>query len=302
MTNVLVFGAHGQLARALASASWPRSWRPRFIDRATCDLTDFAAVRRLILSTNPDLIVNAAAYTAVDQAESEPDLAWAVNALAPAAMAEAAACVGAALLHVSSDYVFSGSLGPPWVEEDETRPLNVYGATKVASEQAVRAALPRHLIVRTAWVFDSTGRNFVTTMLRLGRSSSKLSIVNDQFGRPTAAEDLARALVHMAYAAIATDSGWGTYHVTNSGPTVMWAGFADAIFRAAASWYVWRPEIAPIRGCDYLSAARRPANSVLNIAKAERTFGLTLRPWDEALRATLARPLPGHGARPAHAA
>ncbi len=302
MTSVLVFGAHGQLARALAACLWPRPWRLRFIDRTACDLTDFAAVRQTILGAKPDVILNAAAYTAVDQAESEPDIAWAVNALAPAAMAEAAACVGAALLHVSSDYVFSGSLGPAWAEEDETRPLNVYGATKVASEQAVRAALPRHLIVRTAWVFDQTGRNFVTTMLRLGRGSSKLSVVNDQFGRPTAAGDLARALVHMVHAAVTMDSGWGTYHVTNSGPTVMWAGFADAIFQAASPWYGRQPEIAPMRACDYLSAARRPTNSVLNTAKAQHTFGLTLRPWEDALRAALAQPLPGYCIARAHAA
>lgn len=302
MTSVLVFGAYGQLARALTTCPWPRTWRTRFLDRAACDLTDFAAVRRAILDTGPDLIINAAAFTAVDQAESQPDVAWAVNALAPAAMAEAAARIGAALVQVSSDYVFSGSLGPAWVEDDEPRPLNVYGATKAASERAVRAALARHLIVRTAWVFDTGGRNFVTTILRLGRTRPWLSIVNDQFGRPTAAPDLANALVRMAQAAMATEGGWGTYHVTNGGRPVMWAGFAEAIFQATAPWYGAPPPILPVRASEYPTAALRPANSVLNTGKAEHTFGLALRPWDEALRAMLGRPLPGYASARADAA
>lgn len=302
MTSVLIFGAHGQLGRALSASRWPQGWRTRFLDRAACDLTDFAAIRRSILSTRPDLIVNAAAFTAVDQAESEPDVAWAINAFAPAAMAEAAARVGAALVQVSSDYVFNGSLGPAWREEDEPRPLNVYGATKVASERAVRAALARHLIVRTAWVFDQSGRNFVTTMLRLARSRPKLSIVNDQFGRPTAAGDLAHGLILMAEAAMAADDGWGTYHVTNSGPPVMWAGFAEAIFRAAGPWYGPPPQIQPVRAGEYPTAARRPANSVLDTAKAEQVFGLELRPWEAALRGMLARPLPAFARARARAA
>jgi len=295
MTQVLVFGAFGQLGRALASCPWPRGWHARFLDRGACDLTDFAAVRATIQRDRPDLIVNAAAYTAVDQAESQPDLAWAVNALAPAAMAEAALQGGAALVQVSSDYVFSGSLGPAWHEEDEPRPLNVYGATKLAGERAVRAALPRHLIVRTAWVFDGAGQNFVTAMLRLGLTRTQLPVVNDQYGRPTAAGDLARALVHMSQAAMAADGGWGTYHVTNSGATVMWADFARTIFRTARPWYGDGPDILPIRASEYPTAAQRPANSVLDTRKAEQVFGLTLRPWEDALRATLAWPLPGYG-------
>ncbi|MCA8929012.1 MAG: dTDP-4-dehydrorhamnose reductase [Alphaproteobacteria bacterium] len=292
MTRVLIFGAQGQLARALAHSPWPRGWRTRYLDRSRCDLTDFAAVRDAILEGAPALIVNAAAHTAVDRAESQPDIAWAVNALAPAAMAEAARQVGAALVQVSTDYVFSGSLGPAWTEADEPRPLNVYGATKAASEEAVRAALPRHLILRTAWLFDRSGRNFVTTMLRLGRMQDRLSVVNDQYGRPTAAGDLAQALVHMAHAAMSADSGWGTYHLTNGGPAVMRADFARSIFAAAAPWYGAPPEIVPVRSNAFPAAAQRPANAVLDTARAEQVFGLAPRPWSDALGATLAQPLP----------
>ncbi len=292
MTNVLVFGAQGQLGRALRSSAWPRGWEARFLNRHDCDLTDFSAVRAAILQEKPDLIINAAAYTAVDLAESEPDVAWAVNALAPAAMAEAAALVGAALVQVSTDYVFSGSLGPAWTEDDAIRPVNTYGKTKVASELAVSAALPRHLIVRTAWLFDPFARNFVTTMLRQGLTHREIAVVNDQYGRPTAAIDLARAILRAAKSALVADDYWGIYHLTNSGPPVMRAAFAEAIFQAANLWFGRTPAIKPVSSQKVPSAARRPANSVLDISKFERTFSIKLPSWQDALQASLARPAP----------
>jgi dTDP-4-dehydrorhamnose reductase len=258
MTNVMVFGAQGQLGRALRTTAWPQGWEASFLSRGDCDLTDFSTIRAAILLAKPDLIINAAAYTGVDLAESEPDIAWATNAMAPAAMAEAAALVGSALVHVSTDYVFSGSVGPAWVEDDATRPLNTYGKTKVASELAVCAALPRHLIVRTAWLFDPFARNFVTTMLRQGLTHSELTVVNDQYGRPTASIDLARGILRMAKRALTADDHWGIYHLTNSGPPVMRAAFAEAIFQAATPWYGRTPAITPVSSKDYPNAARRP--------------------------------------------
>jgi dTDP-4-dehydrorhamnose reductase len=298
MTKVLIFGAQGQLGRALKANAWPRGWVPTFVHRGQCDLNDFAAIRAVIWGHKPDLIINAAAYTAVDKAESEPDVAWAVNTLAPAAMAEAAAAIGTALVQVSSDYVFSGSLGPAWTEDDITRPLNIYGKTKVACELAIRAALPRHLIVRTAWLYDPSAENFVVAMLRQGLSSARVSVVNDQFGRPTAASNLAWGIIRAAKVALAADDHWGTYHLTNDGPAVMRTGFAEAIFKAAAGWYGRIPAIEPISSSDYPSAALRPANSVLDTTKAKAALGVSLPSWEDTLRLSLAQPAPGLNARP----
>jgi dTDP-4-dehydrorhamnose reductase len=294
MTKVMIFGAKGQLGRALSDNAWPRGWSIMLLDRQDCDLTGFSSVVDVIREAKPDLLINAAAYTAVDRAESEPDLAWAVNTLAPAAMAEAANKVGAALVQISSDYVFSGSLGPAWTETDDTLPLNTYGRTKLAGEMAVRAAVPRHLIIRTSWLYDSSAQNFVIAMLRQGLTRTKLTVVNDQFGRPTSAAGLAWAIVRAAKMALEADDHWGTYHMTNSGAPVMRAAFAKAIFAAASNWYEnSMPVIEPIPSKAYPSAALRPANSVLDTSKAETVFGIALPPWQDALRVSLSRPISG---------
>jgi dTDP-4-dehydrorhamnose reductase len=256
--SVLVVGKTGQLARHLqlllpAATFW---------DRGQADLAHPERLQAQIESFSPSVIVNAAAHTAVDKAESERDLAWRVNAESPAAMARAAASCNASLVHVSTDYVFDGSSERAYVESDPVSPQNVYGATKLGGELAVRALAPRHWILRTSWVFSEYGNNFVKTMVRLGRDRSELKVVNDQRGRPTYAGDLARLITVLATnpGSVAT----GTYHAGGN-PAVTWCDFAAAIFsRAHARGLIAKqPALSGIPTSQYPTPARRPRNSVL---------------------------------------
>lgn len=281
--RVLVIGATGQLGTELQRVTWPAGWEAVAVDRATLDLRDPAAIAATVAGQPWAAVINAAAYTAVDRAESDVVTAFQVNALAPAALA--AACVAASLplVHVSTDYVFAGDKDGAWEVDDPVAPLGVYGASKLGGELAVRTSGARHAIVRTAWVVSAHGSNFVKTMLRLGATRDTLTVVDDQRGSPTAAADLAGALAMVAVR-LATDPGspTGTFHFANRG-AVTWAGFAAAIFREAARRGAPGATVIPIRTADYPTAARRPANSLLSTAVIERAFGITPRTWDVAL-------------------
>jgi dTDP-4-dehydrorhamnose reductase len=279
MKRILVIGRAGQLATALTEASWPADIAVAARGRDRIDLAQPAATREAVVAEKPDLVINAAAYTAVDKAESEPELAFTVNRDGPAALAEACQAIGAPLMHVSTDYVFDGSKRGAYVEEDPVNPASVYGASKEAGESAIRARLPAHVIIRSSWIYAPMGQNFVRTMLRLGRERPELRVVDDQIGSPTAAEELARAVQGAAGALLAGGSDYGTFHFAGSGST-SWFGLAQAIFELAEGP---RPRLIPIPTSGYPTPARRPANSVLDSSRFARLYGVTARPWRDSL-------------------
>jgi dTDP-4-dehydrorhamnose reductase len=280
--RILIVGKTGQVGRELAGAAWPNDCEVIQLGRAECDLTDCAAVRRAVADRHPDFVVNAAAYTAVDRAESEPELAEKVNCAAPAAMAEASDAVHACLIHLSTDYVFDGSKLGPYLEDDQIAPLSVYGRTKAAGEMAVRRGVARHVILRTSWVFAARGSNFVRTMLRLSAERTELRVVNDQFGAPTAACDIARAIVAAVCALSCGRGVWGTYHFTSADPTT-WYGFARAIFDLANR----DTKLVPIATAAYKTPADRPSNSVLDCRRIARDYGIAQPSWRLALAEVL---------------
>jgi dTDP-4-dehydrorhamnose reductase len=289
---ILVIGAEGQLARALArlqtAAGHPIACR----GRPEADINDADALRALLAATAPAAVVNAAAYTAVDAAETSEPAAHALNAHGPAQLARLCSARGIPFVHVSTDYVFDGSARTPYRETDAIAPLGVYGASKAAGEAAIRESCPHHLILRTSWLYDGEGRNFLTTMLRLGAEREALSIVADQRGAPTWTEDLAAAIAAMLENVLtdgATDA-WGTYHATGSGETT-WHGFAAEIFRIAAASGQPTPKLTAITTAEYPTPAARPAYSVLDNAKLAQTFGIRLPEWQDSLARCMARRL-----------
>ncbi|KWN12052.1 dTDP-4-dehydrorhamnose reductase [Burkholderia ubonensis] len=258
------------------------------LDRTALDLARPDMIREVVRTIRPTLIVNPAAYTAVDVAERERDLAMAINAAAPRVLAEAAAQVGASLIHYSTDYVFDGTKADPYVETDATNPLNVYGQSKLAGEQAIAAVGGRHLILRTSWVYGARGRNFLTTMLRLAKERDELKIVADQFGAPTWSETIAALTAHVVAKALASDDvgAWwcrygGLYHMTAAG-AASWHEFATAIFEQARMERV--PTVLPIPATAYPTPASRPVNSRLANDRFVRAFGLAAPQWRDALR------------------
>jgi len=278
MKDLLVFGRTGQVATELARLA-PGA---RFLGRDQADLTDPAACAAAIRASDCAAVLNAAAYTAVDRAESEPDLARAVNAEAPAAMARAAAERGVPFLHLSTDYVFDGSGERPWSETDPTGPLGVYGATKLAGERGIAAAGGQWAVLRTSWVFSAHGANFVRTMLRLGAERDELRVVADQQGGPTPAADIAAAGLTMLDAMRADAARGGLYHFAGA-PDTSWAGFAREIMAQAGL----SCRVTGISTADYPTPARRPANSRLDCAAILRDFGISRPDW----RAGLAKVL-----------
>jgi dTDP-4-dehydrorhamnose reductase len=250
--------------------------------RDALDLADPDALRATVRAVQPTLIVNPAAYTAVDQAEQEPERAQAINGTAPGVLAEEAKRLGIPLIHYSTDYVYSGAGTEPWRETDATDPQNVYGASKLAGEDAIRAVDGDHLILRTSWVYGARGKNFLLTMLRLGQTRDSLSIVADQFGAPTWCETIADLTAHI----VALRPDWrgvrGVYHLANTGET-SWFGFAQAIFAEVARRGGNVPTLHPIPTSAYPLPAKRPANSRLALDKLASTFGLVPPAWDEAL-------------------
>jgi len=254
------------------------------LDSRAMNLTDADAVRNTVREIAPAIIVNSAAHTAVDKAETEQERAYAVNAVAPGVLAEEAARLDALLVHYSTDYVFNGSGNAPWREDDACDPLNVYGASKLAGERAIAASGCRHLIFRTSWVYGARGSNFLLTMRRLMRERPELKIVADQIGAPTWCRDLAEAtaLALSQVSACGFDQ-WGVYHMTNGGET-SWHGFAEAIQALDEFDETCAPShLLPIPSSDYPTPARRPLNSRLNNDRLEQTFGLRLQDWRAAL-------------------
>lgn len=281
--RILQFGSSGQLATELLRQAGAHDVAIAALSRADCDLSEPAAAARQVVEARPDLVVIAAAYTAVDLAETERDLAQAVNADAPGAIAAACSAVGAALVNVSTDYVFDGAGGAPYAEDAATRPLNVYGATKLAGEQAVVAACARALNIRTSWVVSAHGKNFVKTMLRVAAAGNPLKVVDDQSGRPTAAADLAGFILDQAprlVAAAAGDPVFGVVHFANAGE-VTWRGFAQAILAEALGNAA--PEVAATTTAEFGAPAPRPLRATMDTGKLERVFGVTPRPWRTAL-------------------
>jgi dTDP-4-dehydrorhamnose reductase len=290
--RILIIGSAGQLGRELERI-FAGIGPIIAVDRNSADLADPDQTREVVRRAAPDVILNAAAYTAVDRAESETALAHAINALAPRVLAEEAAERNALLVHYSTDYVFDGSKQEPWTETDVPAPLSVYGASKLAGEQAIQNSRARHLIFRTSWVYGPHGKNFLLTMLRLARERDKLSIVDDQIGAPTSSFALARATHAIVTGALAGRFGppkdWcGLYHMTCAG-SVSWFGFARAIFtRAANQLGAKSPELTPIATKDYPTAAARPLNSVLSNEKLRAHFGVELPSWQSALDGVIA--------------
>jgi len=281
--RILQFGTTGQLARELLAQAGDFDVQITALSRAQADFCDPASVAARVSQHPADLVIIAAAYTAVDLAETEWDAAHAVNVLTPAAIATACAAQGAALVNISTDYVFDGAKGSPYLEDDATGPLNAYGATKLAGEQMVLANCPRSLIIRTSWVVSSHGKNFVKTMLRVAQGGGPLRVVDDQFGRPTSARDLARFILGQAdrlASAPAGDPVFGLHHFANSGE-ITWKGFAEGVFDLALG--ADAPAVEAIATADRPAPATRPLRGTLDTGKLQRTFGVTPRPWREAL-------------------
>jgi dTDP-4-dehydrorhamnose reductase len=287
--RVLVFGAGGQVGREVCRAGWPTTFELIPLDRRAADITKATVVSTVIARERPDIVVNLAAYTAVDRAESEPEAAWAVNCAGAAHVAAICGEDGTPLVHLSTDYVFDGCKSEPYHEGDAVNPLNTYGRSKEAGERAVRAAAPRHIILRTAWVYGAYGANFVKTMLRLGADRPVLRVVADQRGCPTAAADIAAALIAIARRIERGATDWGTFHFTAAGST-SWHGFAEEIVDLARALGAWPgeagPRVEPITTDQYPTAARRPMNSVLDCRKIE-ALGITPPPWRSSLPAVL---------------
>ena len=282
---ILVFGGNGQLGRALIRAAAERHVALHALTRAEADIADAAAVAAVLKRSRPDLVVNAAAYTDVDGAESHDAEARRANELGPSVLAATCAAAGIAMVHVSTDYVFDGSKDGAYRESDPIHPINAYGRSKAAGEDAVRRALDRHVILRTAWLYSEFGRNFLKTILQLAQTRDELRIVADQHGSPTSARQLAEAILHIAPRVTAEPRLCGTYHFTADGATT-WHGFADCIVGTAAPITGRHPRVTPIATADYPTPAKRPANSHLDCALFVQTFGLTPRPWREAVQAT----------------
>lgn len=280
--KLMVIGEGGQVGRELVRHHWPSGWYVAAFDRAKLDITHLETVCAAVARERPDIVVNAAAYTAVDRAESDREAAWAANCTGPANLASACRSAGIPLIHISTDYVFDGSKPGPYLEDDPVNPLGVYGASKEAGDRAVREALSEHVILRTAWIYSAHGHNFVRTMLRLAGEHPVLRVVADQTGSPTSATDLAGAIATIAQRLAAGAKAWGTYHFAGAG-AVTWHGFAEAIFEFAAPWRGPPPRVEAITTAEYSTPARRPANSVLDCSGIARAFGITPRPWRTAL-------------------
>lgn len=281
--DILITGAGGQLGTELQRCRWPEGWNVITVDRAALDLTDPTAIAAKMAERDWAAVINAAAYTAVDKAESDVVAAWAVNALAPASFGAACATTGIPLIQVSTDYVFAGDKGDAWQIDDPVAPLGVYGASKLGGELAVRTSGARHAIVRTAWVVSAHGHNFIKTMLRVAESRDTLTVVDDQYGSPTSAADLAQALMTIAVRLVEDEAApTGTYHFSNSG-AVSWAGFAAEIFRQSALHGGPTAQVNPITTADYPTPAQRPANSLLDTQAIQAAYGLQPRPWQAAL-------------------
>jgi len=280
--RILLTGCKGQVGSALAQVLAPLGELSAF-DRQGLDLLDAASIGSTIARARPEVIINAAAYTAVDRAESESELAFAVNSRAVGELAREARAIDALLIHFSTDYVFDGEKPAPYVESDAPNPLNAYGRSKLAGERAVAASGCRHLILRTSWVYGPTGRNFLHAILAAAQAKPELRVVDDQHGAPTSGAAIAAAVAQILSRGDLREQAAGVYHVSAAGATT-WHGFATAILKARG---LQTPVVA-IRSDEYPAAARRPRNSLLDNSKIAAAFGVALPDWRQSLAAVLA--------------
>jgi len=301
--RILLTGVIGQVGGELLPLLQPMG-KVIPADLPDFNFLDSASVRRFARDCKPDWIVNPAAYTAVDKAESERDLAYAINADAPRVLGEVAKELGIPIIHFSTDYVFNGAGTKPWVEDDETGPLGVYGASKLAGEQALAATGAAHIIFRTSWVYGCRGKNFLLTILPLAMQREELRIVDDQYGAPTWSRDLARLVEHVmditiqasARAGMTAEeqvrSVQGVYHAVNSGETT-WFGFAQEFLRrvAEARPHARIARLVPISSSEYPTPAKRPSNSRLDCSRLREVFGFTMPPWQESTAAVISEVL-----------
>jgi dTDP-4-dehydrorhamnose reductase len=280
--RILITGKNGQVGSEFTRLS-PTPADLVAVGREECDLSREQSIRDLVRRVQPAVIVNAAAYTAVDRAETERDLCFAINAAAPRVLAEEAAQLDALLIHYSTDYVFNGEKREPYLETDPISPVSVYGASKAAGEAAIAEVAGRYLVLRTSWVYAAEGKNFLRTMLRLGAERSELRVVDDQVGAPTSAAAIAGATARLLEQPSALPAG--IYHMTAGGST-SWYGFAQAIFQSGA--LTTPPQVQPIPSSGYPTPARRPANSVLANDKFTHAFGFRLASWQQQLQEVIA--------------
>jgi dTDP-4-dehydrorhamnose reductase len=284
------------VARALAERAPAHGAKAVLLGRPKLDLADPSGIEDILLDTGGDLIVNAAAYTAVDRAESEPELAEAINGIGAGAVAGAAAAMNVPVIQISTDYVFDGAAGRPYREDDATRPLGAYGSSKLLGEQAVADANPNHAILRTAWIYSPFGKNFVKTMLRLAADRDEIGVVADQVGSPTSALDIADGVLAVGRNLVERpqDSALrGVFHMAGGG-FASWADFAREIFAVSARLGGPGARVRPIGTADYPTPARRPANSRLDCGKLAGIHGVVLPPWQASLEACIRR-LVGEG-------
>ena len=288
--TIVCIGKAGQVATALAERAKVRGAALTCLGRQALDLLEPSKIYESLRTAAPRFVVNAAAYTQVDAAESHKDTAFELNATAPGVLAQACVDLGVPLLHISTDYVFDGQADQPYREDDPTGPLNVYGRSKLAGEQAVRAALSQHIILRTSWIYGPHNPNFVTTMLRLAREEGRASVVNDQIGAPTSALELADAILTIATQILETPASkqFGIFHFTASG-ACSWAEFAALIFSYYDKYMNCTTHLEAIPSSDYPTPARRPMNSRLATDKIENVYGITPKDWTIGVAETVTR-------------
>jgi dTDP-4-dehydrorhamnose reductase len=283
--RVLIAGEHGQVAQALAHAYKLRGADVTSVGRSTISVTDQKRLLPAVIAFNPDLVVNAAGYTAVDKAEGDREVAFAVNRDGAAFVAEAAQAADAPIIHLSTDYVFDGKKQTPYLETDATNPLGVYGESKLAGEIAVASCATNHVILRTSWVCSPIGHNFVKTMLRLARERDEVAVVDDQWGAPTFAADLATAIVWIGDKLASVDNGSpfsGIYHAASAGETT-WYRFAREIMTQSAAKGGPACRVRAIASSEYPTRAKRPANSRFDCSKLQQVFGISLPGWQTSL-------------------
>ena len=289
MFKILITGAQGQVGKELAKVAAEKNFKVIAASRAELDITQRQNVEQYIVQTQPDIVINAAAHTAVDKAETEKDLAFAINYDGASNIALSCEKQNIPLLHISTDYVFDGTNSKAYIETDTVSPLGIYGESKWQGEEAIRQTLNEHLILRVAWVFGAQGNNFVKTMLRLGKDRDELNVVADQFGGPSPAKDIAQTLINLVeqYQENKTLT-WGTYHYCGKEKTT-WYDFATEIFNQAFKLGMLSKQVKvnPITTAEYPTAAKRPENSMLDCSKIKTTFGIDTPDWKEALQQVL---------------
>ena len=287
--RVLVAGGQGQVGSALAQQGLEQNLDLIALGRQDLDITSTESIASVFAKYEPDLLINAAAYTAVDKAESEPELAYAINETATALLADACAERGIPMLHISTDYVFDGTKDSPYVETDLVNPITIYAKSKEAGERALRERLEQHIILRTSWVFSIQGNNFVKTMVRLAKDRDRLTVVSDQFGGPSSARGIAEALLTIAaHYESGSSIAWGIYHYCQK-PYVSWHQFAESIVACAIEIGLvdHEVEVAPIPSSEFPTPVVRPKNTRLNTTKFTQAFGIETSNWNEDLVANL---------------